>query len=62
MRSKLQQSLSSLRIMISQVRAAIDWLSRPVRMDDIVMTQCAVIRLLTHVAKLPCWLRGANVR
>jgi hypothetical protein len=27
-RSKLQKSLESLRLMISQVRAAIDWLSR----------------------------------
>ena len=28
-RSKLQKSLESLRLMISQVRAALDWLSRP---------------------------------
>ena len=41
-RSKLQQSLSSLRVMISQVRAAIDWLSRPVRMDNIVAAQCVL--------------------
>jgi len=28
-RNKLQQSLTSLRTMMTQVRAALDWLSRP---------------------------------
>jgi len=39
-RSKLQQSLSSLRLMISQVRAAIEWLSRAGRVHTTPVMQC----------------------